>query len=337
MNIQNNIDLQDLHTFKVPAISTYFTTVESISEAQSLHRYLPHADVSVFVLGAGSNTLFTRDFAGLVVQNKITGITTVKETDQHIWIKVGAGENWHEFVQHAVEHGYFGIENLSLIPGTVGAAPIQNIGAYGVEIQDVFDCLTAVDILTGERRLFNHDDCDFSYRNSIFKQELKNKIIITDVTLKLHKTPQYNLSYAALNDHLKHHKIDTSLINIHQAVMDIRNSKLPDPNLIPNAGSFFKNPTLSQEAFSHTQLQFPHCPHHKVDNNSIKIPAAWLIEQCNFKGARVGDAGCHSKQPLVLINHGQASGQDIADLAHSIQRSVQLKFNIQLEKEVNII
>ncbi len=288
-------------------------------------------------LGGGSNVLFTGDFDGLVVKNELKGRSIVEETDQHVILKVGSGEDWHETVRFAIENNWSGIENLSLIPGTIGAAPMQNIGAYGVELKDVFHELEAVNLTTGKNQTFKNQDCEFGYRTSIFKTKLKDNMFIESVSLKLSKVPHFNLSYRPLHDFFKDTDIaNITLKDVSDAVIQIRESKLPDPKDIGNGGSFFKNPTLGQMPGKMFLEKYPEAPYYQNEDGSFKIPAAYLIQECDWKGKRVGDAGVHHLQPLVLVNHGNASGTDILNLAKSIQKSVFEKFHIKLEPEVNI-
>ena len=288
-------------------------------------------------LGGGSNILLTGDFDGLVIKNELKGRSIVEEAEQHVILKIASGEDWHQTVLYAIENNWSGIENLSLIPGTIGAAPMQNIGAYGVELQDVFYELEAVNLATGETQTFKKEDCEFGYRTSIFKTKLKDNIFIKSVSLKLSKFSDFNLSYRPLNDIFKDKDIsNVTLKDVSDAVIQIRESKLPDPKMIGNGGSFFKNPTLSKMLGKMFLEKYPEAPNYQNDDGSYKIPAAYLIQECDWKGKRLGDAGVHHLQPLVLVNHGNASGTDILHLAKSIQKSVFERFHIRLEPEVNI-
>lgn len=336
--LTENISLKALNTFGVDVNARYYAKVNSLQQIhQLLNNPKSHA-LPKLILGQGSNILFTQNFDGLVIQNTIRGIEIIKEDANHVWLKIGAGENWHAFVEYCIEHNYAGVENLSLIPGTVGAAPIQNIGAYGAELKDVFCELSAIKLDDGSEQVFQHHNCDFGYRHSIFKAALKNQYIITTVTLKLSKHPQFNIDYGALRYTLEQMKIKTlSIKHISNAVVHIRRSKLPDPKKIGNAGSFFKNPYISLSTLKKLLNQYPDIPHHPLPNNEVKIPAAWLIEQCGWKGKKFGNFGVHDKQALVLVNHGSAKGHEIAQLAKDIQDSVAKKFNITLVPEVNIL
>lgn len=314
-----------------------FLTISSLEDVQNA---LIQADIELspkLILSGGSNILFTQHFPGLVIKNEIKGIETIKEDDESIWLKIGAGEVWHDFVLFCVNNHYAGTENLSLIPGSVGAAPIQNIGAYGAELKDIFESLTAIRLGDAKPCTFNKADCQFAYRNSIFKHSHKNQYIVTDVTLRLSKQPNFNTDYATLKNALENKQDKPITIkSISDAVIKIRQQKLPDPKVIGNAGSFFKNPEINPQQFSKLQSQFPNIPSFPTQQ-AIKIPAAWLIEQCGFKGKRFGDIGVHQHQALVLVNYGNGNGQAIANLAKDIQTTVHNKFDILLEPEVNVI
>ena len=274
---------------------------------------------------------------GLLLKNEIKGKEIIRRFKKSVYVKVGGGENWHAFVLWCIGQGLGGIENLSLIPGTVGASPIQNIGAYGVELQDVFHQLEAIELATGKTKIFKKKDCHFGYRNSVFKQRIKGKYCITYVWFKLSTEHQINLAYGAIRDTLASAKIKKpSIRDISNAVIKIRSSKLPDPAKLGNSGSFFKNPEISKRAFNTLQKQFPHIVFYDLPNGKVKVPAGWLIEQCGWKGKKVGNTGAHAKQALVLVNYGNAKGTEIFRLAQKIQKSVKEKFNIQLEMEVNV-
>ena len=335
MRIERHVDLSDYNTFAVKAYANSFARIESQAQIADIKAEILAAQ-QLLVLGGGSNVLFINDFSGLVIKNEIKGIEIIHETQTTISLRVGAGENWHQFVCYCVDHDYAGIENLSLIPGTVGAAPIQNIGAYGAELSEVFEFLEAIDLQSCKSRTFHLHECQFAYRNSVFKNYYRGRFLITHVTLKLSKLPQFNLSYAALETKFADGR-EINLKAIAQAVIEIRQSKLPDPKKIPNAGSFFKNPVVSTQHYYHLRRSFKQIPHFKVDEAHFKIPAAWLIEQCGFKGKQYVHAGVHDKQALVLINHNHANGGEIYGLAKLILRQVFEKFAIHLEYEVNII
>tara|TARA_R110001583_G_scaffold4351_2_gene25202 strand:+ start:41404 stop:42405 length:1002 start_codon:yes stop_codon:yes gene_type:complete len=333
LNIQQNISLKQYNTFGIQANAKRFVSVNSVKELLEIITI----EKDVFLLGGGSNMLLTSDIEKLVLHLNLKGII-VNDTEKNIvYVTAEAGENWHEFVLWCISQNYGGLENLSLIPGNVGTSPIQNIGAYGVEIKDTFHQLEALEIETGKTKIFNNKECKFGYRNSIFKNELKGKYIITSVTFKLTKNKHStNISYGAIKSLL----IDIenpSIKEISNAVISIRESKLPDPNKIGNSGSFFKNPIITKTVFKKIQLNYPNVPHYIINENEIKIPAGWLVEQCGFKGKRFGDAGVHEKQALVLVNYNNATGQEIFNLAQSIQQKVKEIFNIDLDIEVNII
>lgn len=337
--IQQNVDLKPFNTFGIPAIARYFTAIQTIEDLQNLLQDSQWQQQDKFILGGGSNILFTQNYPGLIIKNEIKGIERVAEDENSVFLKIGAGENWHDLVLYCIQHGLGGIENLSLIPGTVGAAPIQNIGAYGVELKDVFHELTAIKISDNTQEIFNNPACCFGYRDSIFKTKYKNQYIIANVTLRLQKKPSFNTDYSALKSLLQEKNISTlTLKSVSDAVIEIRRSKLPDPKDIGNAGSFFKNPVISQNQFQQIKKQFADIPHYpETKSDDIKLPAAWLIEQCGWKGKKYGDIGVHDKQALVLVNYGLGSGAAIQQLAQQIQSSVYDRFGVKLTPEVNIL
>lgn len=338
MELQHNKSLKSLNTFAIDAKSRYYAEFHSVDELRDLIETRNQHSFPLIVLGGGSNILFTKDYDGLVLKNELKGIQIVKEDDRHIYIKAMAGENWHQFVMYCIDQNLAGIENLSLIPGNVGASPMQNIGAYGVEIKDVFHELEAFDKEDKVIRMFTNNDCEFGYRESVFKNRLKDRFIILSVTYRLNWEPQFNISYGAIKQELDNMNVkDLSIKAISQAVINIRSSKLPDPKQIGNAGSFFKNPTISISQYKSLIKEWPSMPSYPVNEEIIKVPAGWLIEQCGWKGYRNGDAGCYPKQALVLVNYGNSSGQQILHLSEQIIESVQSKFHIKLEREVNII
>lgn len=338
MEVQENHSLKKLNTFGIDARARYFASFENEEELKKLLELKKQQNLSLLLLGGGSNLLFTRDYDGLVLQNKIKGLSIEKENADYALIKAGAGEPWHDLVLFAIKNKLGGIENLSLIPGTVGAAPIQNIGAYGVELKDHFEKLDAIEIDSGKSKGFNLDDCCFGYRNSIFKSSQKGKYIITHVYLKLSKKPEFKTSYGAIRDTLQEmNALELSAEAISKAVIKIRQSKLPDPATIGNAGSFFKNPEIPEEQFLNLKEKYPDIPSYPVAPGIVKVPAGWLNEQCGWKGKKYGNAGVHKDQALVLVNYGNASGSEIRELSQKIQASVLEKFGIQLETEVNII
>ena len=349
MQIQENISLKRLNTFGIDVAAKYFSGFHDMDELRELLASKQHQisnlkhrtsniEPKTLVLGGGSNILFTKDFNGLVLKNDIKGIEKINEDDEHVYIKAGAGENWHSFVLYCLDNNYAGVENLALIPGNVGASPMQNIGAYGVEIKDAFHSLEALHLTDKCTVIFNHADCEFGYRESVFKNKYKGEFIITSVTYRLNKKPVLNTSYGAIEEELKKMNVTSPDIRaIAKAVMNIRTSKLPDPAVIGNAGSFFKNPEIEKETFDILTEKFPGIVGYKLPHGKVKLAAAWLIEKCGWKGYRKDDAGCHEKQALVLVNYGNAKGKEIYDLSTAILQSVQDKFGVLLEREVNII
>ncbi len=339
IEVKENVDLFPFNTFHIHAVCRYLVTIRTEEEAREVfegglfrsHRHL--------VLGGGSNILLTGDFDGVVVKNELSGISVQQEDDDTISLRVGSGENWHRLVLHCVERDLGGIENLSLIPGTVGAAPMQNIGAYGVEIREVIRSVEAIELKTGASRVFDRDECAFGYRESIFKQELRDQYFISSVTLTLTKrNHRFNVSYGAIQDVLRKKNIhDLSIRAISDAVIDIRSSKLPNPSVIGNAGSFFKNPSVDADFFERLKKEYPAIPSFPGEKSLVKLPAAWLIEQCGWKGKTLGSIGVHKHQALVLVNYGDGEGQKIWQLARDIQSSVREKFDIVLQPEVNVL
>ena len=321
----------------VHANAQYFASVTSADELRQLLLQPDYKILPKLMLGGGSNLLFVNDFEGLVIHLNIKDRAVIEENEEELLLQVGAGENWHETVMFAVENGWGGIENLSFIPGSVGAAPIQNIGAYGVELEEVFESLEAIDLETGISKTFDKKACNFEYRDSVFKKELKGKYIITDVTLRLQKDPEVNTTYRALSESLEEKGIsDPTIKDISETVIEIRQSKLPDPAEIGNTGSFFKNPVIPAEVFKELQKEYPEIPNYPA-GDKIKIPAAWLIDRCGWKGKQIGDAGVHKVHALVIVNYGNATGAEIIELAEKIRSSVFEKFGIVLIPEVNII
>ncbi len=335
MTIINNFNLKHYNTFGIGANAHQFATFSSAEELQELFERA--GKEKFMILGGGSNILLTKDFDGIVLKNEVRGIDTVHEDPHHVYVKAGAGESWHQFVLYCLERNLAGVENLSLIPGSVGASPMQNIGAYGVEIKDVFHDLEAYHIKSKKVLTFSNTDCGFGYRESIFKNKVKGEYVILNVTYRLNKIPEYNTSYGAIGDELTRMGQGVSIQTISQAVINIRSSKLPDPAKIGNAGSFFKNPTLPESEFFKLKNAHPNVPAYPQEDGTVKIAAGWLIEQCGWKGYRKGDAGCHERQALVLVNYGNASGGEIYELSEEILQSVLLKFGVSLEREVNIV
>lgn len=338
MKIQTNFSLKELNTFGLAVQTSRYCKVTSVPDIQDLLSNPEIQKLKKLVLGGGSNMLFAHDFEGLVIHNCIEGIRMDDQGEDHVFVSAGGGVNWHSFVLYCVDHGFGGLENLSLIPGCVGAAPIQNIGAYGVEIKDTFFELTALDLTDGNIQKFNSAQCHFGYRDSVFKREGKNKYIITEVTFRLSKKPVINVSYGAIKSQLESMNISTPTIkDVSEAVIAIRQSKLPDPKVIGNAGSFFKNPEIPTEQFIMLQNSFPEIVGYKSHDNLTKVAAGWLIENSGWKGKRVGNTGMHDKQALVLVNYGNATGNELIEHAKRVQKSVLEKFGIELEMEVNII
>lgn len=335
--IRENQELASYNTMGIAVRARYFTEIKSIAEFRELTRDSRYREAQKLMLGGGSNILFLNDYDGFVIRNQIKGKEILRQHEDGILLKVGGGENWHELVLHCVQRNWGGIENLALIPGLAGAAPIQNIGAYGVELEQVFEELQAIHIQTGALRVFKKDECGFGYRNSIFKGPEKGKYFIASVTLRLQENPPVNTNYKALADYLNQKSITHPTIkDVCNAVIKIRQSKLPDPAKIGNAGSFFKNPVISQQQYNRIGKKYPQMPAYK-SGDEYKIPAAWLIEHCGWKGRRVGDAGVHTLQALVIVNYGKATGAEIWELAQGIQQSVKEKFGIALVPEVNVI
>lgn len=335
--IKENFPLKAHNTFGIAANARFFCEVTQIEQLQTLLTTPFYQALPKLILGEGSNILFTQDFPGIIIKIKIKGITRVEEDDDHVLIEAGGGENWHDLVRFCLQHNYAGVENLSLIPGTVGAAPMQNIGAYGVELMQVFHHLNAVNRQDGSIKEFSHSDCCFGYRESVFKNKFKDQYIIFSVTLKLLKKPVFQIDYADLRQLISN--LPTDKLNIQaisQAVIQLRTQKLPDPKIIGNAGSFFKNPIISSEKFTAMQKGFDKIPHFP-GTTGVKLSAGWLIEQCRWKGHRKGDVGVHEKHALVLVNYGSGTGQQIHQLAQEIQQSVSDRFGISLLPEVNII
>jgi UDP-N-acetylmuramate dehydrogenase len=335
--IYENQPLLLFNTFHIAAQCSYFSEIRSEDDFRALVKEPLYQSNEKLVLGGGSNLLFTQDFKGMVIHNSITGKELVKESSEHVWVRAGAGEVWHEFVLWSIANNYAGLENLSLIPGRVGASPMQNIGAYGVEIKDLFDHLEAMDMHTGEKVIFDKGQCEFGYRESVFKRKLKNKYLITAVTFRLNKKPVFNTSYGAIEAELKEMGAkELSIKAVSDAVIRIRSSKLPDPAVIGNAGSFFKNPEIPMEQYEELKKNFPALVAYPVGNNAMKLAAGWLIEQAGWKGYRKGDAGVHKNQALVLVNYDKAKGNEIYDLSTEVLKSVKEKFGVELEREVNI-
>jgi len=335
MEIKKNISLKPFNTFGIDVAATSFVEVKNTDE---LKLVLSSNELPLLILGGGSNLLFTKNFNGLVVKNNLKGICVESENESEIYLKIGAGEVWHEFVLYCIENGYAGIENLSLIPGNVGASPMQNIGAYGVEVKDVITEVEALHLKDFSLNTFSNEACDFGYRSSIFKTSEKGNYVITAVTFKLNKQAKINTSYGAIDGELKRLEIvNPTIKDVSNAVINIRSSKLPDPKIIGNSGSFFKNPVISEAQKNIILANYPDAPNYSQPNGFFKMAAGWLIEKCGWKGKRIDNYGVHELQALVLVNYGGAKGSDIYSLSAQIIESVNSKFDIKLEREVNIL
>lgn len=335
--ISENISLKHLNTFGIDVRASRYVEIRSVTDLSALAENAAFS-LPKLILGGGSNILFTKDFEGIVIHNRMEGISPEREDSDSYYVKAGAGTIWHDLVLYCIERNYQGIENLSLIPGTVGAAPIQNIGAYGVELKEVFDSLEAYHLTTGEMHSYSAADCVFGYRDSVFKKEKKGQYCIVSVTLRLRKNPAFNIRYGAIREILEKENVtELSVKAISDAVIRIRKSKLPDPVAIGNAGSFFKNPEIAEEKYNVLVKEFSDMPGYVQKNHTVKVPAGWLIEQCGWKGKRIGNTGAHKDQALVLVNYGNATGNEIYELAMKIQKSVQDKFDILIIPEVNIM
>lgn len=328
-------NLKKYNTFGVTAYASDFAEVTS----EDQFRELILKNSNALILGGGSNILFTNNYDGLVIHNSLKGIEVVDRNDHHVSVKVASGEIWHDFVMHAITNNWGGVENLSLIPGTVGAAPMQNIGAYGVEAKETITRVDAIDRSTGVSRSFTNEECRFGYRESVFKRELKEKFFISSVTLSLtNNKHRLNTTYGAIADTLREMNVSAPTIrDVSDAVIKIRRSKLPDPNVIGNAGSFFKNPVIHADLYHKLKERYPSMPGYTSENQEVKVPAGWLIEQCKLKGVRRGNVGVHEHQALVLVNYGDGTGEEILELSKEIQRIVHETFGIELNAEVNIV
>lgn len=337
MEILQNFSLKKHNTFGIEAKAKEFVAVHSVDELRKVLE--ENASKKKFILGGGSNMLLTQDIDALVIHVDLKGKRVIKEDDDHVWVESQAGENWHEFVLFTIDHNFGGLENMSLIPGNVGTTPVQNIGAYGTEIKDTFDSCEAMQISTQEIKTFTHAECNFGYRESIFKQDAKDQYIITSVVFKLTKTNhKIKTSYGDIIAELANQNVtEPTLKDVSNAVIAIRKSKLPDPKELGNSGSFFKNPIVLKSDFEPIHAKFPEMKFYEVSATEVKVPAGWLIEQAGFKGKRFGDAGIHKNQALVLVNYGDATGQEILAVSRDIQQTVFEKFGIRIEAEVNVI
>ena len=338
MNIIKNYPLLKLNTFGVDIKAKYFTSINTINELIELTKTNVFKDLELLILGGGSNILFTKNFDGLVILNNIKGKEIIDQNQQSIFLKIGAGENWHELVMYCVDNGWGGIENLSLIPGNTGTAPMQNIGAYGVEIKETFVELEALEISSGKIVKFNNSDCEFGYRESVFKNKMKNQYIILNITLELKKNPVLNVNYGDVKTILENQNIkNPSVKDVSNAIISIRQSKLPDPKKIGNSGSFFKNPIVSLNQLELMKKKYPKIVSYKIKKDEFKIAAGWMIERAGWKGKKFNNYGVHENQALVLVNYGLANGLEIFNLSEKIILDIKEKFGIMLEREVNII
>ncbi|MBL7869708.1 MAG: UDP-N-acetylmuramate dehydrogenase [Flavobacterium lindanitolerans] len=337
MEIIDNFSLKNYNTFGIEAKAKQFVSVHSVEELQTVLKENPAQ--KKFILGGGSNMLLTKDIEALTIHVDIKGKTIIDQTEDAVWVEAKAGENWHEFVLWTIDQDFGGLENMSLIPGNVGTTPIQNIGAYGTEIKNTFVYCDAVNIQTLEIRRFNKEECKFGYRESIFKNEVKDQYIIVSVVFKLtRKNHKINISYGDIAAELAKKDISApTLKEVSNAIITIRQSKLPDPKELGNSGSFFKNPIIPRSDFERIHLLHPEMPSYTVSETEVKVPAGWLIEKAGFKGKRFGDAGIHKNQALVLVNYGNATGQEILNVSKEIQKTVKELFDIEIEAEVNVI
>lgn len=338
MNVQENISLKNYNTFGIDVNARFYCEIFSLDDPNEIRELLIHYPEHFF-LGGGSNVLFQNDYKGLVLRVALQGIELIDENDDYVLLKAMAGEDWDGLVEYCVGKGYGGLENLSLIPGTVGAAPIQNIGAYGVELKDCFHSLTAIELNSAREFTFSNDECDFDYRNSVFKNRLKGQFLITSVTFKLSIHPALKLSYGMLDEEVRNltQGEEATINHAREAVISIRKSKLPDPVEYGNAGSFFKNPIVDKETFHLLHKEFPDLVYYEQHDSLYKIPAGWMIERCGLKGYRKGDAGVYEKQALVLVNYGKATGSELIEMADYVRKEVENKFGLTLEREVTVI
>ena len=337
MTIQNNFSLKKYNTFGIEAKAKQFVAVNSIEDLNTILK--EHQSEPKFILGGGSNMLLTQDIQALVIHIDLKGKKVLKEDDDFVWVESQAGENWHEFVLWTIDQNFGGLENMSLIPGNVGTTPVQNIGAYGTEIKDTFISCDAINIASQEMKTFTKEECNFGYRESIFKHEAKDQFVITSVVFKLtRRDHKINTSYGDITKELEKQNVDTpTLKDVSNAVIAIRQSKLPDPKELGNSGSFFKNPIIPKEQYEKVHALHPEMPHYVVSETEVKVPAGWLIEKAGFKGKRFGDAGIHKNQALVLVNYGNATGQEILAVSRDIQATILKEFGIAIEAEVNVI
>ena len=336
-SIEENFSLKNHNTFSIDAKAKYFAEFDSLFALKDIISSEIFQNNKSFILGGGSNILLTKDYNGIIIHNKIEGICILEDKENDITVEVGGGVDWHDFVMWSVSQELSGVENLALIPGTVGASPIQNIGAYGMEVKETIHKVTALEIATQEIKTFSNEDCNFEYRNSIFKEELKNKFIITKVEFKLSKIPLNKTAYGAIEEELNTLNLDANPKNIADAVINIRSRKLPNPAELGNSGSFFKNPIIETSQFEQLKKEFPEMVGYKITESTTKIAAGWLIDNAGLKGYRKVDAGVHKNQALVLVNYGNASGKDIINLAEEVEHKIKDKYRISIEAEVNIL
>lgn len=338
LNIQKNVSLAKYTTLKIGAAAEFFAVIESRDDLQEAISWAKKNKRPIFVLGGGSNLLVSKRFKGLVLKNEIKGIQISSETKDETWLTGNSGEIWSSFVDYAVKHKLYGLENLYLIYGTVGAAPVQNIGAYGAELKDVFDSLVAIDLKTGREKTFSLKDCRFGYRDSVFKNKLKGRYFIYSVTVRLSKRSAWRLDYGSIKEELKKQKVrKPNLPAVIRAIQTIRNSKLPNPFVLPNAGSFFKNTEITKSQFKKLQTLYPDIPSFPALQGRVKIPTGWLIEQTGFRGRKIGPVAMYEKQALILVNYGGAQAKDVLKLVKAIKMAVKKKFGLEIEEEVNVI
>ncbi|MGE5351787.1 MAG: UDP-N-acetylmuramate dehydrogenase [Acidobacteriota bacterium] len=338
MEIKSDYSVKELNTFGIEARAKKYAEAETLEDLRGLLESSEFREMPKMILGGGSNVLFTKDFDGLIIRMLLKGIEVVDKDETCVYVKAMAGENWDDFVSYTINHNYGGIENLSLIPGTVGASPIQNIGAYGVEIKDVLHEVEGINLTTGKTEVYDNQSCRFGYRNSIFKQELKNNFVVTSVTYRLSLEPKINISYEALKQELLGlTESEITIRDVSEAVKRVRMSKLPDPRVLGNAGSFFKNPEVEKDKFLELKSKFQDLTGFETATGKVKIPAGWLIQKSGWRGKKLGNAGSYEKQALILVNYGGATGKAVVELSRAIQESVEREFGVTLETEVNII
>lgn len=337
MNIYTDYSLKSRHTFGMDVKTALFIEYATKEELKEILQNQQLEEGRWLHIGGGSNLLFMGDYPGTILHSSIKGYEVLSEDAEEVVVRVGAGEVWDDFVAYTVAQGWYGAENLSWIPGEVGASAVQNIGAYGVEAKDLIVNVETIEVATGEERIFSNAECVYAYRESLFKLSLKGQYIVTHVSYRLKKTPSYHLDYGNVRAELAKANFDLTLANVRQVIIDIRQAKLPDPNVQGNAGSFFMNPIVPRAHFEALQKDYPQIPHYEVDADRVKIPAAWMIDQCGWKGKRLGNAGVHDKQALVLVNCGGATGAEVVRLSEEIQQSVFKMFGIQIYPEVNFI